>query len=149
MIETEVAIEGRRPYGLSLAAYLRHHGVEVGIVGQTMQLWFQITQGGSHLYLKSLGFGTSIFYSSSGLLVRRLLLAVQSGELRKMDFIYLVQSIGQAPNAKRLSSPSASHLLNTSRWNLAVCNCEALVFGILGYFGHLNFNLAIRRRMIL
>ena len=64
--ETDVVIVGAGPYGLSLAAHLRHHGVDFRIFGQPMHFWFQIAQGGSNRYLKSFGLGTNISTPQAG-----------------------------------------------------------------------------------
>jgi thioredoxin reductase len=53
----DVVIIGAGPYGLSLASYLRHRGVERRIFGVPMQAWRQMPVGMS---LKSFGFATSI-----------------------------------------------------------------------------------------
>ena len=64
--DTDVAIVGAGPYGLSLAAHLRHHGVDFKIFGQPMDFWFKIAQGGSDRYLKSFGLGTRIYVPQAG-----------------------------------------------------------------------------------
>ncbi len=53
----DVAIIGTGPYGLSVAAHLRKHGVEHRIFGPPMHAWRSMSPG---MFLKSLGFATSI-----------------------------------------------------------------------------------------
>jgi cation diffusion facilitator CzcD-associated flavoprotein CzcO len=53
-----VAIIGAGPYGLSIAAHLRSHGVEFRIFGRTMESW--LTQMPSGMHLKSDGFASSL-----------------------------------------------------------------------------------------
>jgi cation diffusion facilitator CzcD-associated flavoprotein CzcO len=53
-----VAIIGAGPYGLSIAAHLRGHGVEFRIFGRTMDSW--LTQMPSGMHLKSEGFASSL-----------------------------------------------------------------------------------------
>jgi FAD-dependent urate hydroxylase len=55
--ETDVAIIGAGPYGLSLATYLRRHGVAHRIFGVPMETCRRMPRG---LNLKSLGFATTI-----------------------------------------------------------------------------------------
>jgi cation diffusion facilitator CzcD-associated flavoprotein CzcO len=55
-----VAIIGAGPYGLSVAAHLKHRGVRHRIFGHPMQFWAQIADAGGERYLKSFCFGTSI-----------------------------------------------------------------------------------------
>jgi hypothetical protein len=57
MGDTEVAIVGAGPYGISLAAHLRSRGVPFRIFGEPMKAWLQMPKG---MFLKSLGFATSI-----------------------------------------------------------------------------------------
>ena len=64
--DTDVAIVGAGPYGLSLAAYLRQRGVSFRVFGRPMEFWFQIAQGGSNRYLKSFGLGTPIYVPQAG-----------------------------------------------------------------------------------
>jgi cation diffusion facilitator CzcD-associated flavoprotein CzcO len=52
-----VAIVGAGPYGLSVAAHLRHRDVPFRIFGLTMRFWLDMPRG---LYLKSFGFATTI-----------------------------------------------------------------------------------------
>ena len=66
MSMTDVAIVGAGPYGLSLAAHLRRHGVDFRIFGQPMQFWLQIAQGANNRYLKSFGLGTNIYTPEEG-----------------------------------------------------------------------------------
>lgn len=54
---TEVAIIGAGPYGLSLAIHLRARGVAHRIFGPPLDAWRSMSPG---MYLKSLGFATSI-----------------------------------------------------------------------------------------
>jgi cation diffusion facilitator CzcD-associated flavoprotein CzcO len=56
--DTDVAIVGAGPYGLSLAAHLRSRGVAFRIFGQPMRFWQQL---GGGRYLKSYGFATNIY----------------------------------------------------------------------------------------
>jgi thioredoxin reductase len=63
---TNVAIVGAGPYALSLAAYLRRHGVDHRIFGQPMQFWRQIAEGAKSRFLKSFGFGTNIYTPEEG-----------------------------------------------------------------------------------
>jgi thioredoxin reductase len=53
----DVAIVGAGPYGLSIASYLQHRGVEHRIFGKPMQAWRSMSAG---MHLKSVGFATSI-----------------------------------------------------------------------------------------
>jgi FAD-dependent urate hydroxylase len=55
--KTDVVIIGAGPYGLSLASYLTHHGIERRIFGFPMIAWHQMPPG---MNLKSFGFATSI-----------------------------------------------------------------------------------------
>jgi FAD-dependent urate hydroxylase len=61
MAAVNIAIIGAGPYGLSLAAHLRHRGVEFRAFGQPMQFWFDIAGAGRERYLKSFGFATNIY----------------------------------------------------------------------------------------
>jgi cation diffusion facilitator CzcD-associated flavoprotein CzcO len=54
---TPVAIVGAGPYGISLASQLRHRNVSFRIFGQPMRFWLDMP---SNLFLKSLGFATTI-----------------------------------------------------------------------------------------
>jgi pyridine nucleotide-disulfide oxidoreductase len=63
---TDVAIVGAGPYGLSLAAHLRRHGLDFRIFGQPMEFWLKIAQGAGNRYLKSFGFGTNIYTPENG-----------------------------------------------------------------------------------
>jgi FAD-dependent urate hydroxylase len=53
-----VAIVGAGPYGLSIAAHLRAHGIEHRIFGTPMRSWLQHMP--STMFLKSVGFATNI-----------------------------------------------------------------------------------------
>jgi len=55
---SEVAIIGAGPYGLSLAAHLRHSGADFRIFGIPMRSWREAMPAG--MYLKSDGFGTNL-----------------------------------------------------------------------------------------
>jgi cation diffusion facilitator CzcD-associated flavoprotein CzcO len=61
--ETDVAIIGAGPYGLSLAAHLRARGVKYRIFGEAMRFWLNMPVG---VNLKSLAFATSIPIPKSG-----------------------------------------------------------------------------------
>lgn len=55
----ETAIIGSGPYGLSLAAHLRHHGVPHELFGQPMQSWSHFMPKG--MLLKSEGFASNLW----------------------------------------------------------------------------------------
>jgi cation diffusion facilitator CzcD-associated flavoprotein CzcO len=55
---TDVAIIGAGPYGLSIAAHLRGHGIEHRIFGSPMQVWRERMPIG--MYLKSEGFASNL-----------------------------------------------------------------------------------------
>jgi Pyridine nucleotide-disulphide oxidoreductase len=55
----EVAIIGARPFGLSIAAYLRDRGIQFRIFGKAMSTWS--TQMPKGMHLKSDGFATSLY----------------------------------------------------------------------------------------
>jgi FAD-dependent urate hydroxylase len=61
--ETDVAIIGAGPYGLSLAAHLRARGVKYRIFGEPMRFWLNMPIG---VNLKSLAFATSIAVPKRG-----------------------------------------------------------------------------------
>ena len=61
--ETDVAIIGAGPYGLSLAAHLRARGVKYRIFGEVMRFWRNMPVG---VNLKSLAFATSIYAPERG-----------------------------------------------------------------------------------
>jgi cation diffusion facilitator CzcD-associated flavoprotein CzcO len=56
--ETDVAIVGAGPYGLSLASHLAHRGVSFRIFGRPMENWLKMPRGMS---LKSDGFASGLF----------------------------------------------------------------------------------------
>ncbi len=57
--QTDVAIVGAGPYGLSLAAHLRTRGVRLRIFGRVMDSWLRHMPKGMHL--KSDGFASNIY----------------------------------------------------------------------------------------
>jgi thioredoxin reductase len=61
--DTDVAIVGAGPYGLSLAAHLRARGVKYRIFGEPMRFWRNMPVG---VNLKSLAFATSIALPKRG-----------------------------------------------------------------------------------
>jgi FAD-dependent urate hydroxylase len=61
--DTDVAIIGAGPYGLSLAAHLRAQGVKYRIFGEPMRFWRNMPVG---VNLKSLAFATSIYVPKYG-----------------------------------------------------------------------------------
>jgi lysine/ornithine N-monooxygenase len=56
--DTEVAIVGAGPYGLSLATHVRERGIDFRIFGRSMSSWFRHMPEG--MFLKSEGFASSI-----------------------------------------------------------------------------------------
>ncbi|MEW2357919.1 FAD-dependent oxidoreductase [Spirillospora sp. NPDC029432] len=54
----DVLVVGAGPYGLSTAAYLRHHGLDVRIIGTPMEFWADRMPPGMHL--KSEPFASSL-----------------------------------------------------------------------------------------
>ena len=60
---TDVLIVGAGPYGLSLAAQLRHRGVDTRIVGRPMKFWRDMPV---NMNLKSLAFATNIYVPQAG-----------------------------------------------------------------------------------
>ncbi len=61
----DVAIIGAGPYGLSIAAHLKAHGLDVRIFGSPMHTW--MTQMPKGMRLKSEGFASSIYDPDSAL----------------------------------------------------------------------------------
>src|SRR5262245_5618130 len=61
--ETDVAIIGAGPYGLSLAAHLRARGLKYRIFGEAMRFWLDMPVG---INLKSLAFATNIYVPKYG-----------------------------------------------------------------------------------
>jgi thioredoxin reductase len=61
--QTDVAIIGAGPYGLSLAAHLRARGVKYRIFGEAMRFWLNMPVG---VNLKSLAFATNIAVPKRG-----------------------------------------------------------------------------------
>jgi cation diffusion facilitator CzcD-associated flavoprotein CzcO len=59
MSQHETAIIGAGPYGLSLAAHLRHHGLSYELFGQPMQSWSDFMPKG--MLLKSEGFASNLW----------------------------------------------------------------------------------------
>lgn len=55
----DVAIIGAGPYGLSIAAHLKAHGVDFRIFGSPMEFWLKHMPQG--MYLKSEGFASSLY----------------------------------------------------------------------------------------
>jgi FAD-dependent urate hydroxylase len=67
--ECEVAVVGAGPYGLSIAAHLRHRGVDFRIFGVPMQNWRQAMPRG--MLLKSPGIGSSLSDAANALTLER------------------------------------------------------------------------------
>lgn len=67
--ETDVAIIGAGPYGLSCAAYLRARGVDHAIFGSAMATWRDTMPRG--MLLKSDGFASSIYHPAGKLTLRQ------------------------------------------------------------------------------
>lgn len=61
--DTDVAVIGAGPYGLSLATHLSARGVDHRIFGRPMHAWATMSPG---MYLKSLGFATRIYTPHHG-----------------------------------------------------------------------------------
>ena len=57
--QTDIAIIGAGPYGLSIAAFLNHSGVNFRIFGRPMQSWDERMPQG--MLLKSEGFASSLY----------------------------------------------------------------------------------------
>jgi lysine/ornithine N-monooxygenase len=66
LTNTDVAIVGAGPYGLSIAAHLRRFGVDFRIFGEPTKFWVDIAQGATDRYLKSLSIGTNIYTPDDG-----------------------------------------------------------------------------------
>jgi cation diffusion facilitator CzcD-associated flavoprotein CzcO len=64
MAEIEVAIIGAGPYGISVAAWLNAKGIPNRIFGEPMKSWKVMPKG---MYLKSLGFATSLSVPQAGM----------------------------------------------------------------------------------
>ena len=62
MSHLETAIKGSGPYGLSLAAHLRHRGLPYELFGQPMQSWSAFMPKG--MMLKSEGFASNLWEPS-------------------------------------------------------------------------------------
>ena len=67
--DTDVAIIGAGPYGLSLAAHLNAAGVENQVFGVPMEFWLQHMPKGMHL--KSEGFASSLYDPGSTFTLRK------------------------------------------------------------------------------
>jgi thioredoxin reductase len=67
--DTDVAIIGAGPYGLSIAAHLRAAGVEHRIIGSPMQLWQRHMPKG--MFLKSEGFASDLHDPDGSFTLRR------------------------------------------------------------------------------
>ena len=61
--ETDVAVVGSGPYGLSIAAQLRARGVEFRIFGPPMKFWRDMPEG---INLKSFAFATNVYVPTRG-----------------------------------------------------------------------------------
>ena len=59
MSHCETAIIGAGPYGLSLAAHLRHRGLPYEMFGRPMRSWAEFMPRG--MLLKSEGFASSLY----------------------------------------------------------------------------------------
>jgi len=60
MTNSQVAVIGAGPYGLSVAAHLKGLNVDHRIFGRPMQFWSQIAEAAGERYLKSYCFGTNL-----------------------------------------------------------------------------------------
>lgn len=58
-VATDITIVGAGPYGLSIAAHLRRHGVDFCIIGSPMQSWLSKMPKG--MLLKSAGFASTLY----------------------------------------------------------------------------------------
>jgi cation diffusion facilitator CzcD-associated flavoprotein CzcO len=58
--DTDVAIVGAGPYGLSLAAHLAARKIDHRIFGRPMLFWSKVAEAGDERYLRSYCFGTNI-----------------------------------------------------------------------------------------
>lgn len=63
--DTEVAIVGAGPYGLSVAAHLRARGVAFRIFGRPMSFWLKMPES---INLKSFAFATNVYVPQRGFL---------------------------------------------------------------------------------
>jgi thioredoxin reductase len=68
-VNSEVAIVGAGPYGLSLAAHLRTHGVPFRIFGMPMHFW--LTQMPKGMHLKSDGFASNLYDPEGSFTLKR------------------------------------------------------------------------------
>ena len=68
-VSSEVAIIGAGPYGLSIAAYLRAHGVPFCIFGVPMHSW--LTQMPKGMHLKSDGFASNFYDPEDSFTLKR------------------------------------------------------------------------------
>jgi cation diffusion facilitator CzcD-associated flavoprotein CzcO len=65
---TDVAIVGAGPYGLSIAAHLRAHGIRHKVIGKPMEFWISRMPDG--MQLKSEGFASSLYDPKGDLTLR-------------------------------------------------------------------------------
>lgn len=64
-----ITIIGAGPYGLSVAAYLRHYGVDFRIIGSPMSSWLNNMPRG--MQLKSTGFSSTLYDPEHSFTIRR------------------------------------------------------------------------------